>query len=304
MVSPMAKGLFHKVICQSALVESILTKKNAQFWAKKMMKFMGLKTYDIKGLLEVSSEIVVNATAKLFEVFTDIMPGAWPFSPVIDNDLLPYSIIEGFNKNKAMNIPLLIGTNKDETSNFVKEKAPWLPSNEKQIDLLFKLNPHLDKRRILSNYCSYPNLDALRALTRDMSFVCGNTKLADLNSINQKTYVYRFDYETVVSKKLNLGAFHGIEIMFAFNNLDSELSKILAYETENPKIIANLVHNYWINFIKYANPNREETFYWKEYSSKNRETISLNIKPSILINPDSIGYEIWKALPLYISDLP
>jgi para-nitrobenzyl esterase len=299
IASPKAKGLFHRAICQSAIVDSLLSKKNARFWAKNAMELMGLEIDDAIGLKQIQVEVALQATSKINETFTDKLPGSWPFGPVIDGDLLPMSIIESFKNNQAMSIPLLLGTNKDEAANFIRDKAPWLPSNQKQINRMFRLNPKLNQELILGSYSSYPNTDALREIGRDMSFVKGNTKVADMNSVFQPTYVYRFDYQTVVTKKMNIGAFHGMEIMFAFNNLNCELSKILTYDGENPQKIADMMHRYWLNFIKWGNPNGIGLVEWKLYTKSNRETIVLDLTTKIVNNPDQKGYEIWKDSALY-----
>lgn len=294
MASPLAKGLFHKAICQSAIAESVLSKENANFWALKAMEFMGLDKNDASGLINVVDEKVIQATAQINRVFTDVMPGSWPIGPVIDEDLLPNTIVDAFRLNQTMSIPLLIGTNKDEEANFVKETEPWLPSNERHIDKLFQQNPRLNKEKILSNYESYPSMQSLRDFGRDMSFVIGKTRIADMNSKQNDTFVYRFDYEPIVAKKLNIGAFHGLEIMFAFHNLNCELSQIIAYEKDEPKTIANMLHHYWINFVKYSNPNSQTLYHWDKYSTSNKKTLLLNIEPKIVSNPDMKAYEIWR----------
>jgi para-nitrobenzyl esterase len=263
------------------------------------MEFMGLDIDDGEGLKKVSVDKALKASSKINETFTQIMPGAWPFGPVIDGDLLPMSIIDAYKNNQVLNIPLLLGTNKDEAANFIRDKEPWLPSNEMHINRMFRLNPKLNKKQILDNYDSYPDRSALREIGRDMSFVAGNTLAADVNSKNQATYVYRFDYQTVVTKKLNIGAFHGMEIMFAFNNLDCELSKILAYEVGNPQKIADMLHQYWINFIKYGNPNGNGLVEWLNYTESNRETLLLDLITKTVFNPDDKGYEIWKDTYIY-----
>lgn len=299
IASPKANNLFHKAISQSAVVDTIMSKKNATFWATKAMEIMGLEAGDAKGLFNIPTEVALETTVKINQIFTEIMPGSWPFGPVVDRDLLPSTIVDAYLRHKVAEIPLLIGINKDESSNFVRDKEPWLPSNERHIDRFFDLNPSLDKNTILKHYKTYPSIEAYRAFGRDLSFVCGNTKVAYLNAMKQSTYVYQFDYETIVTKKLGIGAFHGIELMFTFNNLDSELSKILSYETTNPPIVANMVHNYWINFIKRGNPNSDGLYQWQKYSKDRRLVISLDLEPKTLNDPDKKGYEIWKDLSVY-----
>ncbi len=299
MASPKSKNLFHKAICQSAVLGSVLSKENARFWAEKAISYMGFAKNLPESLMNVSPDLAVEATAKINKIFTEIMPGSWPIGPVIDNDIITSTIIDAYQNDIILNIPLLLGTNKDEAANFIREIEPWLPSNEKQVNLMFALNPDINREKVLSKYSSFPSVQSLRDMGRDMCFVSGNTKVADLNSKKNATYVYRFDYETRVTKKMNLGAFHGMEIMFAFNNLEAELLKIVALDLIESKQLANVIHNYWLNFIKYSSPNSLGLANWNKYTDKTRETMLLELNTQTVTNPDRNGYELWKNINLY-----
>ena len=59
------------------------------------------------------------------------MPGSWPFGPVVDRDLLPYTIVDAYLRHKVAEIPLLIGINKDNPSSNFLEIKNRIPSNER-----------------------------------------------------------------------------------------------------------------------------------------------------------------------------
>jgi len=123
--------------------------------------------------------------------------------------------------------------------------------------------------------------------------------IMDSHSKDNDTYAYRFDYETIITKKLGIGSFHGMEIMFAFNNLDCELTSILAHETNGPFILSKKMHSYWINFIKNSNPNDNKSFIWEKYDSSLRPVLSIDQEMKILHDPQKKAYDIWNDMILY-----
>lgn len=299
MASPYSKKLFHKAISQSGVCSSVLESKMANLWAEKAMEYLGLEKNDGKGLMHIRPDQASDASMKMLSTFTDIAPGAWSSGFIVDGDILPMTVIEAFKSGNVLDIPLLIGTNKDEAALFVRENSPWFPSTREQVNHMFDLNTNLNKEVILTNYPGYPDLPSLKEMGRDMCFTCDNTIIMDSYSKNNDTYAYRFDYETIVTKKLGIGSFHGMEIMFAFNNLECELTSILAHETTGPTIVSKNMHSYWINFVRNSNPNDNKSFNWQKYDSILRPVLSINQEMKILQDPHKKAYDIWNDKTLY-----
>lgn len=293
MTSQKSHNLFHKAILQSPVSNCVLTKQQGHYWANKILEYGGLSVNDLANLNDYSIEKTNSITKKVMESFTNLTPGSWAFGPVIDDDLVKESIIKAYHGNHFTYIPIIIGTNKDEAALFVRENEPWLPSNIQQMDLFFDQNQCVDKKFILSNYENYPSIKTFKEIGRDFIFSVGNTHICDKHSIENDTYVYRFDYETEVTKKMGIGAFHGAEIMYAFSNLDSELSKLIIYDIENAVKLTNYIHQAWINFIHHGNPNSKDNNLWEKYISKTRNTLSINIENKVLLDPETRARLTW-----------
>lgn len=295
MTSPISQPLFHKVILQSPTTHCVLSKEQAHFWAKKALEYGGnlsLESIDLDDSFIDKANLIAKS---MMESFTDLTPGSWAFGPVVDGLLMTETIIQAFNSGHFSNIPMLIGTNKDEAALFVREKEPWLPSNANHMDLFFKQNSHLPKNEILNNYPEYPSSKSLKDIGRDFCFSSGVTFISDAHSKFNDTYVYRFDYETKVAQKLGIGAFHGAEIMYAFSNLDSELSKLVIYDLEDAIRVSDFIHQSWIRFIKYGNPNQDAQL-WDKYSYKTRNTLCINLEKHQVHDPEHKARTVWKQL--------
>ena len=98
-----------------------------------------------------------------------------------------------------------------------------------------------------------------------------------------------------MAQKLGIGAFHGAEIMYAFSNLDSELSKLVIYDLEDAIRVSDFIHQSWIRFIKYGNPNQDAQL-WDKYSYKTRNTLCINLEKHQVHDPEHKARTVWKQL--------
>ena len=60
-----------------------------------------------------------------------------------------------------------------------------------------------------------------------------------------------------------MGASHGMEIPYAFGNLDAkpDFGMPQPYEKED-KALSDLIHRYWVNFVRKGDPNGEGLPLW------------------------------------------
>ncbi len=294
MTSNISESLFNKAIVQSAVIQSVLPKKHAHFWAMKTLEYLNISIDDKEKLLSITDEQAIETARKIMANYTDITPGYWAFGPVIDGKIITDSIIDAYKKGKTQEIPMLIGYNKDEAALLVKDNDSWLPSNENQMEKMFTLNETMNRELIVKAYTDYPSINAYKSINRDYFFTAGALFIADLHAQTNDTYVYRFDYETILAKKMGIGAFHGAEIMYAFNNLDCELTKLLAYETDGPKSIADFIHQRWIQFVHDANPNPKQDQSWEKYTQDTRKILLIDTHYAVQSDPDYQARIVWK----------
>ena len=122
---PSARGLFHRAIAQSgAATNTVAPEVAAEITATMMSR---LNVTDLEGLLAADAAALVDAgssiTADLIREPRRIVgrPGlsvALAFEPVVDGEWLPAPPLEAIRSGAAADVPLLIGTNRDEWNLF------------------------------------------------------------------------------------------------------------------------------------------------------------------------------------------
>src|ERR1700733_3909858 len=119
MAMPAAHGLFHKAIMQSGVAVTVMDRGNATETAAAMLNELGLDKKQIGKLHEISFENLIKAqTAVLAKVGSGLSALAnrrrLGFNPVFDGKVLPQHPFEPSAPQISANVPLMIGTNKDE----------------------------------------------------------------------------------------------------------------------------------------------------------------------------------------------
>jgi para-nitrobenzyl esterase len=83
---------------------------------------------------------------------------------------------------------------------------------------------------------------------------------------------------------LRFGAPHGSEIPFVFNTLESRRGNIPV--TQNDKVVAGLMHQYWVNFAKTGNPNGSQLPNWPVYQTTTNEILEIQSDGKAVGKPD------------------
>ena len=113
MVSPLARGLFHRVIAQSAGTTGTVGPKprlRAPYYGLRAAEAVGESMApDIMKLRAMTADEVL-ATVPIAPTFST----GWHFGPVVDGYVLPDDPGDLFGTSSQARVPLLIGHNADE----------------------------------------------------------------------------------------------------------------------------------------------------------------------------------------------
>jgi para-nitrobenzyl esterase len=272
MVSPLGKGLFQRAIVQSgSLYRGIGHLKKSHDGLPPMEKEgvriarqLGCTT--LKELRRKKAEEIIQilnaTTAPLLSppgVLT-IPDGIFISGPVIDNWVVPEDPVKRFEHGLQADVPLIIGSNQDEASLFLRafqtqEKtlassvAHFFPGHEKEILKLYTENKEADFQKDLNRFAT----DAVwtrpaRATARTME------------KVSSKAYLYQFIHRRPGSL-FDFGAFHGAEIRFAFGHDIGANNPF----TEIDHRISKTMRTYWLNFAATGNPNGPGLPEWPAY---------------------------------------
>ena len=297
--SPLAEGLYHKVIVQSGIM-SVGSINSAETYTPKngiAPTISGKDTFNqvliITGMASNEDEAIsmqesmtdeeikelfyAQEASILLEAFSEARPKRSGMTRVFPDGkvILEGGIEESFINSNLTRVPIIMGTNKDENKffnslnrNFVK----WGPAtgmyktvgiDEMPIEIL-----DLDYYEAVNFYGS--SFWKQRAVDTPSSKLVG--------SGHNKTFAYRFDWDELSTingldmSKL-IGAAHAMEILFVFGSFDSYIVKNFLFgEGAYPagKKLSDQIQSYWAEFAYNGSPGkgREGNLpEWKAWSS-------------------------------------
>ena len=120
MAMPAAKGLFHRAIIESSPGLRGQEPEDASAFAERLLTKLGIKPSQIKKLQGIPAHQLLEAVEIQGPPVGVIGPGkSMPFNPVVDGHYLPAHPFHPVAAPTAAEIPLIIGSNRDEAALFL-----------------------------------------------------------------------------------------------------------------------------------------------------------------------------------------
>ncbi|MBC9878910.1 carboxylesterase family protein [Bradyrhizobium sp. INPA01-394B] len=240
MLCAQSRDLFQKAILQSLPGRARLPSwQEAEAAGRQFVTALG-KAADLRA---VESARLLAAERKLLET------SPRSFGPAIDGSLVTEDIAAGFASGHETRIPLIIGSNDDETrfdSELQVKEA--LSSSGESIDELRKLYPDAKQPPALaaSFYTDKVFSEPVRMLARLHA------------ATGAPTFRYRFAY-VPEARGGNADEGHGRELQFIFGAEGVPGAGIFS---RRDRKVASRIRAYWINFAKNGDPNGAELPHW------------------------------------------
>ncbi|MDG1278759.1 MAG: carboxylesterase family protein [Algoriphagus sp.] len=258
VVSPKAKGLFHKAIAQSGgmfnrgsgLVSGLT---GAEENGKKMLENAGIFT--VTELREIPADSLLK------------IPGR--FGPVIDNKVIP-NVRQSFENRSFSDVTLLTGWNADDR---VSGNPPMTPAE-------FKSNAKKQYGGRAGEFLDLFPATSIEELTETqnmqavLSFGLQNYTWAKMQSELGTKDAYVYYFTRVPPGEPNYGAFHSAEFSYALHTLRNWNRPFEQEDYDLEKTMSS----YWINFVKTGNPNAEGLPKWPIFDPENPLVIDLGDK--------------------------
>jgi para-nitrobenzyl esterase len=300
MAMPSARGLFHKAIVQSGPAVRMASREDAGITLDKVLAQLDIPASRARDLRDIPAEAILKAQ---IEVLRSIPPASFSerrrigFNPVIDGRNLPGGPFDPIAPAISSNIPLMIGTNKDEMTLFFGF-APWLDNLDE--------SAMRDRMRILVGDRADAIADAYRrarpadsprdivlAAATDQSMRIPSLIIADRQCAQHAApvFVYMFTYETPVLGG-RLKSPHALEIPFVFDNVVG--SKITG-DSPARLPLADRMARTWISFARTGNPNNGVIPAWPAYSPATRPTMIFDLECRIENDPQAAERMAWSG---------
>ena len=282
MAMPSAKGLFHKAVNQSGSFRmAMLEKETTQEITAEVMKELKLSKKEVEKLKEIPFPELAAAGQKALKTVEarlgekgQIIPGfGLNWGPSRDGDLLPYQMFseEAFALSK--DVPLLIGTVKNE---FMPSLRTGMANASLDEVKAFIQTQQGDKTEayLAAAKAAFPayrkpsDLMDIDVLFRPGAVYQANAKSALPGGA--PVYMYLFSWESpVLDGKYK--AMHCIELPFVFDNI--ERCQNMTGGGRQAHILADKTSQAWINFAYTGDPNHSGLPQWEPYTEENGTTL-------------------------------
>jgi para-nitrobenzyl esterase len=250
LVSPLAKGLFHRAIAESGGARGPARHLHEKWYGKEPMEAVGAYVAKTLGCDRAENPLIALRAKSAAEILKAADSAKWHFgdeisAPVVDGWVLPDDPGLRFDEGKTHDVPFLVGSNADEAGGIVGDFAVRGLYRE-YADAILKLFPAGARKRAgtVAIFTSVARADA-RAMSRHKS----------------KAYLYQFT--RVAPPWRFLGAFHASEIAYVFGNLDAKLS----FEPRDWGL-SHTMMAYWVQFARNGDPNGEGLPNWPAYDAR------------------------------------
>jgi para-nitrobenzyl esterase len=299
MAMPAAHGLFHKAIIQSGPAVEMASRDDASQTARQLLAELQLSPDKVSELRRIPAEKIAQAQAAVLRKVSMMSFSnrrRVGFNPVVDGKHLPGGPFAPTAPALSANVPLMIGTNKDEMTLFFGF-APWLDGlDETTMRQRVQMFVGDDADRIIGDYRrARPNdskRDLVLAIATDHAMRMPSLVTADRKAAQHAApvFVYLFTWETpVLGGKLKSP--HALEIPFVFDNVQGSA---LTGDSATRFPLADKMSRAWLAFARTGNPNHEGLPDWPQYSSEQRPTMIFDNQCKVENDPYSAERKAWQ----------
>jgi para-nitrobenzyl esterase len=278
---PAAKGLFHRAAIESGPGLTAVPRATATRTATTFLNLLGLDKTKLDQLQKRPVEELIEAQS--------MTRGG--FSPVHDGDVIPENMFDPVATPITADVPLLIGSNKDEGTFLLQADAELFTFDEAGLKVRVKNSAGGNDQaaeRILSIYRkTYPNAtptDYWVQIYTDRSMRMRSITLAERKAAQKKApvYMYFFAWNTVGfgGKYKTL---HMSEIPFVFDNIWA--AEAMTHGLPEAKALAAKVSAAWIAFARTGAPSTKGLPEWPTYFADSRSTMILDNNPRVESDP-------------------
>lgn len=290
---PSAKGLFHKAILESSggrdgvLTGRPLNKENADPFYPISAEQIGInfaRRHGIEGTDEAAlAKLRALSTAEIVDggEENDGPGGKRIYSgSILDGKLVVQTSQSAYLAGRQPNIPIIIGSNSAEVpAGFVNAA-----SKDELLSMFGTLRDEAAAAYDPQGKAELPELLTMVNTDKVWAEPARFTANAFAKK-NTAAYIYLFSYVAdSLKNRMRYGASHGSEIPYVFNTLESRRGNLAT--TKNDKEVANLMHQYWINFAKNGNPNGGKLPNWPAYHPSKNELLEIQSDGKAVGKPD------------------
>jgi para-nitrobenzyl esterase len=287
---PETKGLYHKAIIQSGAALDAAPRSYAQALGQALTDELGVQPGDIAGLAAIDTQTLFRKQDAAVAKVRNIAPAGFlvdGFVPSIDGRRLPRGPFMPGPQSTIADVPLLIGTNKDEMTLFLSGNRAIVDQSDAEFEKNVRDQyPDKAERLIAALRAAYPGYTP-----GYLSIALATAKAFWLNAINlaerksrqpAAVWMYRMDWGSPIQQG-RLKAAHAMELSFVFAT--QENIRDFVGPGPGPTRMAAQMHPAWVAFAKTGNPQTPLLPHWPRYDLAERQTMIFDLQSRLERDP-------------------
>jgi para-nitrobenzyl esterase len=312
LASPLAHGMFQGAILESGVcmdsLYSDFRQPQGYYRNHGPGENLGMRVSEAFGVPDTASGLASLRSIPVERLL------AWAhdaeganFGVIVDGWSVPQQPALTFARGSQARVPVLVGSNADETTVFgkvsplaiedsrpktVAEYRGWLKNEFSEFaELVWGVYPATEDSQVPHVF--------IRMQT-DYDFGFGADRLARATAEQgQQAYLYYFTYKGR-GRFAALGAFHSEELMF----LGNTYWKSWIYATEDEQF-AETMSDYWTRFAQTGSPNQPDLPEWPVYRIGSELCMELGQNVNARRTPDRTGYSVFeRILKARLAEIP
>ena len=283
LAMPAAAGLFHRAIVQSGPWLKAVSRENATKHAKAFLDALGVKPGELDKLQSLSAAEIQAAAAK--SAPPNVIAG---FSPCIDGVALPRDPFDPDAPAVSKDVPVMIGTNKDEATLFLFADPRFGDYTEEDLAKRAR-QAHGDKADALvaalrETFPDYSPSHLTAQVQTVGMFWRDSITLAERKKAQggAPAYMYLLEWETPRGRG-RLRSPHALEIPLMFDNV--ETARNFVGGGDDPQRLAEQMSEAWLAFARTGNPATPALPDWPAYDPDRRATMVFNLESRVVEDP-------------------
>jgi para-nitrobenzyl esterase len=268
VASPLAAGLFSRALMQSGSCLATQTVEAARAQGVMYAQAAGCASApDAAACMRaLSTEAAVRALAAPVDV-SGLGASTVRWGPVVSAPALPTRPFEAMLTGAHNRVPVVVGHNTEE----VGLTVPAVPTEAAYRGLLTQVGGAAFANQVIALYpvATYgtPRAALVQAFT-DARFGCGARLAARAAArgqpgVNVYRYLYAHALEGSTATVRALGAWHGLELAYVFQNV----AQGMITPTDNDRAVERAMLGYWTRFAATGDPNGAGAPAWPAYAT-------------------------------------
>ncbi len=302
MAMPAAKGLFHRAIIQSGPFLKALTPDFSQRVAELTLAELGLSKAQVKELQTMPVDRLSGAATEAMKKVPKPKPSlrngydwetAVGWGPTVDGRILPSHPFDPGAPGISADVPLITGTNLNESVHGVDHPDPRQMTAE-EMNRRVREAYGADADGIIAAYRQdYPKATPFAlyaaistARWRIPAFEQAARKAA-LGAAPTYSYIYSWRTPVLDDRP---GTFHASELSFVFDN--ARICDHYSAGDPGAFVLSKQMGAAWVNFARTGNPNHSDMPHWPAYTAESRATMYFNTPCEVRNDPEGKGLRI------------